>query len=506
MLAAVLNSPNYLSPDRGADGRQALIERYDYVLDGMVSMGNLDSAEADKYYGTAAQARQAQDQQHVRRPARLHAHHGQGRAASGSASTTTEIDSGGLRVETTFTRKAMQAAEEGVLEERPQGLKKLHVATASVDVQTGALIGFYAGQDYLEEPAQLGPARRLARLGVQAVRARRRPQGRVQPQGHLRRQLPLRVPDGGGEVVNEGEGQGSSYGSRDQPDQGDRGLGQHRLRRPDRLDAGRAAEGDPRWPSRSASRGTRRGSKPNPAIALGSATISPINMANAYATIANGGKHHDWFIVKKVTRASDDKVLYRAPRKTNRVLSDDIARDVSYALQQVVKTGTGQNALGLGPSRGRQDRHRDQRRRRRLLVVVRRLHPAGRHRRDVRARQGQRGAQRLPADVLRRELPGLHLARDHGAAAGRRRGARSSRRRRTSTARHPPTGHAPYTPPPPKPKKTKKAKPQADADAPPTPPQPPAPAVDTDRAAATRAATATARTRPGPRPATVRPG
>src|SRR5680860_775954 len=60
----------------------------------------------------------------------------------------TEIDAGGLRVETTFTRKAMQAAEKGVLEERPQGLKKLHVATASIDVRTGGLMGFYAGQDY----------------------------------------------------------------------------------------------------------------------------------------------------------------------------------------------------------------------------------------------------------------------------------------------------------------------------------------------------------------------
>ena len=39
MLAAVLNSPNYLSPDRGAAGRDALLERYDYVLDGMVVDG-----------------------------------------------------------------------------------------------------------------------------------------------------------------------------------------------------------------------------------------------------------------------------------------------------------------------------------------------------------------------------------------------------------------------------------------------------------------------------------
>ena len=49
MLAAVVNSPNYLSPDRGAAGRDALIERYDYVLNGMVSSGALDASEADKY-------------------------------------------------------------------------------------------------------------------------------------------------------------------------------------------------------------------------------------------------------------------------------------------------------------------------------------------------------------------------------------------------------------------------------------------------------------------------
>jgi len=90
------------------------------------------------------------------------------------------------------------------------------------------------------------------------------------------------------------------------------------------------------------------GLKPFPAVALGSATVSPIDMANSYATIANGGVHHDWFTIKKVTRASDDTVLYRAPRKTNRALSEDISADVSYALQQTVQSGTASTALNLG--------------------------------------------------------------------------------------------------------------------------------------------------------------
>ena len=38
-----------------------------------------------------------------------------------------------------------------------------------------------------------------------------------------------------------------------------------------------------------------RRSRPTTRIALGRPPVSPINMANAYATIANGGVHHDVF-------------------------------------------------------------------------------------------------------------------------------------------------------------------------------------------------------------------
>ena len=135
------------------------------------------------------------------------------------------------------------------------------------------------------QPAQLGAAGG-ARLVVQAVRPRGRAQGRVQPQGHLRRQLALPLPPRAVEVVNEGAGTGTNYGTARQPAQGDRGVGQHRLRRPDRLDPQRAREdpvhgqqdGRSRRPSRTPSRASRArhpGLEPNRAIALGSATDQP---------------------------------------------------------------------------------------------------------------------------------------------------------------------------------------------------------------------------------------
>ena len=213
MLAAVLNSPNYLSPDRGAEGRQALLERYDYVLRGMVSMGN-----ARLHRGRALLRQAAGSWPRRRTPTST--------AASGASCSRwsrpscaargfddTAIDTGGLRVETTFTRKAMRAAEDGVLQERPQGLKKLHVATASVDVKTGALVGFYGGQNYLD--SQLN----WARLGGSPGSAFKpfalwpRLKAGFALKDTFDGNSPYELPDGGGEVGNQGEGDGRSYGS-----------------------------------------------------------------------------------------------------------------------------------------------------------------------------------------------------------------------------------------------------------------------------------------------------
>src|SRR5881397_587627 len=46
MLAAVLNSPNYLSPDRSKESRAALFSRYKYVLSGMAKAGGISSGQA----------------------------------------------------------------------------------------------------------------------------------------------------------------------------------------------------------------------------------------------------------------------------------------------------------------------------------------------------------------------------------------------------------------------------------------------------------------------------
>ncbi len=443
MLSAVINSPNYLSPDRGAEGRAALLERYDYVLDGMVSMGNLEAAEADEFRGElpAVGKARASDMYGGQRGFMLTMVKEELVRLGFEES---EIDSGGLRIETTFTKKAMQAAEEGVLEQRPQGLKKLHVATASIDVKTGALVGFYAGQDYLQ--SQLN----WARLGGS-------PGSSFKPfalaaglkdgfalKDTFDGNAPFELPDGGGEVGNQGEGQGKSYGSAISLITATENSVNTAY-----VDLTTAMEDGPQKVIRMANAlGVPKnapGLKPFPAVALGSATVSPIDMANSYATIANGGLHHSWFTVKKVTRASDDAgALQGAPEDQSRPVGRHrLRRELRPPADGAERHG--EHRPQPGPSRRSQDRNRDQRRRGRLVVLVRRVHPADRHGGDVRARQGQRGAQRLPPGLLRRGLPRRHLDGGDGTADGRCRGGglpRARLRRRRGPRRRARAVHA----------------------------------------------------------------
>ena len=48
MLATVLNNPSRYDPDGGKEARQALKERYAYVLGAMVDTGAITSEQADK--------------------------------------------------------------------------------------------------------------------------------------------------------------------------------------------------------------------------------------------------------------------------------------------------------------------------------------------------------------------------------------------------------------------------------------------------------------------------
>jgi membrane peptidoglycan carboxypeptidase len=75
-------------------------------------------------------------------------------------------------------------------------------------------------------------------------------------------------------------------------------------------------------------------------LPLGTAEVSPLAQAGAYATFANDGTYVANHVVKEV-RDTKKKVVYKANPDEHRAVNEDIAHDVTYALSNVVEQGTG---------------------------------------------------------------------------------------------------------------------------------------------------------------------
>ncbi len=119
---------------------------------------------------------------------------------------------------------------------------------------------------------------------------------------------------------------------------------------------------------------------------LGYAPVSPVDMANAYATIAASGKKADWYVIEKVT--SKNGVEHQHKVATEQTIPADVAADTIAALRGVVSKGTGTRGRTVCTTGGKTGTATAGSRSRlpRLLVVVHRHHPQDGNGRDVQPR------------------------------------------------------------------------------------------------------------------------
>lgn len=87
---------------------------------------------------------------------------------------------------------------------------------------------------------------------------------------------------------------------------------------------------------------------PCPSQVLGTADVSPLEMAAAFATFADGGTYHTPVLITKVTTVSGKSLPLPVSEKSHTVMTPDQAALESYVLQQVVLNGTATQAGGLG--------------------------------------------------------------------------------------------------------------------------------------------------------------
>jgi penicillin-binding protein 1A len=92
-----------------------------------------------------------------------------------------------------------------------------------------------------------------------------------------------------------------------------------------------------------------------PSIALGALTIgvSPLEMASAYATLADGGMAYKPYAIAKVTDRAGE-TLFETKPDGKRALEPEIADKARAVLEQVIARGTGKRAQRLGrPAAGK---------------------------------------------------------------------------------------------------------------------------------------------------------
>ncbi|BAL81201.1 transglycosylase domain-containing protein [Caldisericum exile] len=90
---------------------------------------------------------------------------------------------------------------------------------------------------------------------------------------------------------------------------------------------------------------------PYPSIAIGSFEIKQLEMANAYATLGNGGIYHEPYIVTKIL-SSDGRVLYEHQDQSYRAIPEDVAYIMNNLFSYVMAHKSNAKISGL-PSAGK---------------------------------------------------------------------------------------------------------------------------------------------------------
>jgi penicillin-binding protein 1A len=355
LLAGLLRSPATYDPRRHP---HAAMRRRAGVLDRMADQRMISRAQAhaanEQALDVSAPTRRAWRAAYFVDHVLDELQHADAFAVLGDtpAARAARVFDGGLRIETTLDPDWQRAAEEAVAAATSH-VDDPDAALVALDPRTGGIRALVGGRDYFED-------RDVARFNL-ATDARRQPGSTFKPivlaaalrAGHdldERYDAPatVRLPPVPGEARSW---RVANYGAVSYP----------------RMDLWSATAwsvnvvfaqlvdeiGGEAVADMARSLGVRSTLKPYRSLALGAGEVTALDMASVQATLAAGGLYRRPSAIVSITTHSGE-VLYQRPEPGGRrVLEQRIALQVTAALREVVRSGTGRRADARRPMAGK---------------------------------------------------------------------------------------------------------------------------------------------------------
>ncbi|MFJ2646356.1 transglycosylase domain-containing protein [Streptomyces sp. NPDC087420] len=363
-LASLLNAPSEFDVVAHPENKPAALARWNYVLDGMVKEGWLSPADrAATKFPTPGPIKNT--------AAGLSGQRGYIVQAVKDYLTTNHIidektlATGGYRITTTLQRGKQDAFTQAVKDQVTSKLdpdraadKNVRVGGASVDPATGKVVAMYGGIDYTKQYVN-NATRRDYQVGSTFkpfVFASAVQNGSETQDGEAI--TPNTVYDGDNKRMVEGPDGPTGYApaNEDDVDYGPITVRTATDKSVNAVYAQMAQDVGPATVKKTAVSLGLPATTPDltasPSIALGPATASVLDMAEAYATLANHGQHGTYTLVDKVSKNGADVRL--PDRNPERAISREAADTTTSMLRSVVDSGTGTAAQAAGrPAAGK---------------------------------------------------------------------------------------------------------------------------------------------------------
>ncbi|MEQ7127524.1 transglycosylase domain-containing protein [Actinopolymorpha sp. B11F2] len=358
VLAAVLRAPNNYDPSVDPTNKPRLEGRYRYVLSGMAQLGSKVTPQQAKTWPLPKINQSSNNKTYDGPNGFLLVQVRKELSKLGYSER--EIDSGGLKVTTTFDPKAQRAMEQAFTKNFPKkNAKGVHAGASAVRPGTGEVVAMYGGPDYLKRQfndatqAKLQPGSTFKAFALAAAL-----ENNISLESRFSGNSPFEL-ENGDEVNNEfdedyGEYVDLTTATRESINTAFADLTVNALKPggPGKVVDAAIRAGVPE---------DTKGLDKHAKVALGFASVSPTDMANAYATFAAGGQHTKWHVVQQVAKRSGE-VEYEHPIGLDRAFDSDVVSDINHALQDVIQNGTGENeAKAIGrPAAGKTGTHEDE--------------------------------------------------------------------------------------------------------------------------------------------------